>query len=533
MLPVPCEPSASWPLFDGRFAAMAETSVTFGPFGFFPNSGLLRRDGKAVALGHRSVALLHALIEADGEVVSKAALMERGWPATIVEEGNLPVQIAALRKSLGTKPDGKEWISTVPRVGYRLLLESAGTPGHPDTQPDVPAVAVMPFENLGKDESDSYFADGVTTDIITALMRFKSFKVISRNCSFAYRGRIVDTRQVAKELGAQYVLEGSVRRQDKRLRIGVQLVDGINATHLWVDRFDGELDDIFNFQDCITERVACLVEPAIEAAEIERSRRERPGSFAIYDIYLRSLAYLIDEAADANAAAYALLVEALAIEPDNAMVLGHAAWALEHRQAMGWPQIGADDTEKCVAYAQRGLQHAAGDARVMAHCGMALLQTGKDYEAGMAVILSAAAANPNDLFVTAAAGVATLHCGPIDVALEYFRRGLRLGRNDPDARFCLTGIAMAQIILGNYAEALDSAAQSLALNAHFDATYWMLIAGNAHLGRMDEAQSYLGKLMTIAPGVSLSSIRRGQPAKDESRIGAVLEGLRLAGLREI
>ncbi|MCV9963491.1 winged helix-turn-helix domain-containing tetratricopeptide repeat protein [Pararhizobium sp. BT-229] len=509
---------------------MAETSVTFGPFVFLPDSGLLRRDGEAVALGHRSAALLHTLIEAQGKVVSKAVLMERGWPATIVEEGNLPVQIASLRKLLGLKSDGKEWISTVPRVGYRLLLEA--TPAKTDTVPDRPAVAVLPFDNLGKDDNDDYFADGVTTDIIAALMRFKSFKVVSRNCSFAYKGRTVDTRQVARELGVQYVLEGSISRQEKRLRITVQLVDGARATHLWADRFEGKLDDIFDFQDRITERIASLVEPAIEGAEIERSRRERPGSFAIYDIYLRSLSYLVDETAEGNAAAYALLIEALVVEPDNAMVLAHAAWALEHRHTMGWPSIGPDDKEKCVEYARRGLQHAAGDPRVMAQCGMALLQTGKDYDAGMAVILSAAATNPNDLFVTAAAGVAILHCGPLDKALEYFHRGLQLGRNDPDARFFLSGIAMAQIILGNYEEALEWAAQSLAINARFDATYWMLIAGNAHLGRMDEAHRHLEKLMAIAPGVSLSSIKRGQPAKDQSRIGPVLEGLRLAGLRE-
>lgn len=510
---------------------MAETSFTFGPFQFFPDSALLRRGGDIIALGNRGAVLLHALLEADGKAVNKSALMERGWPGTIVEEGNLPVQIAALRKQLGPRPDGEDWIVTVPRVGYRLMTEAIETPHKPETEPDLPAVAVMPFDNLGNGEADGYFADGITTDIIAALMRFKSFKVMSRNCSFAYRGRTVDTRQVAHELGVQYVLEGSIRRQGQRLRIMVQLVDGANATHLWADGFDGELDDVFDFQDRITERVACLVEPAIEIAEIERSRRQRPGSFAVYDVYLQSMACLNEETEDGNARAYALLTGALTIEPDNAMMLGHAAWALEHRYTMGWPSIGADDKEKCVEYARRGLQHAAGNARVMSHCGMALLQTGKDYDAGMAVLLAAAAANPNDLFVTANAAIATLHCGPIDKALELLHRGLRLGPNDPDSRFFLCAIAMAEIIRGNYEQALDWAAQSLALNAHFDPTYWMLIAANAHLGRMDEARFHLEKLMAISPEVSLSRIRRGQPAKDESRIGPILEGLRRAGLR--
>lgn len=511
---------------------MAETSVTFGPFQFFPDSALLRRGGEAIALGHRGAVLLHALLEADGRAVSKSVLMERGWPATIVEEGNLPVQIAALRKLLGTRPDGTDWISTVPRVGYRLLTETTAVPTMPEIVPDLPAVAVMPFDNLGNGEVDGYFADGITTDIIAALMRFKCFKVASRNCSFAYRGRTIDTRQVGRELGVQYVLEGSIRRQGKRLRIAVQLVDGISAMHLWAEGFDGNLDDVFDFEDRITERVASLVEPAIEAAEIERSRRQRPGSFALYDVYLQSMACLNEETPEGNARAYGLLTEALAIEPDNAMVLGHAAWALEHRYTMGWPAIGPDDKEKCVEYARRGLQHAAGNARVMSHCGMALLQTGKDYDAGMAVLLAAATANPNDLFVIANAAVGTLHCGPIDKALELLHRGRRLGPNDPDSRFFLCAIAMAEIILGNYEDALDWAAQSLALNAHFDPTYWMLIAANAYLGRMDQAHAYLETLMAISPEVSLARIRRGQPAKDESRIGPILEGLRRAGLRQ-
>ena len=182
---------------------------------------------------------------------------------------------------------------TVPRVGYRFAGEAEATmlgdAPAPRSEPVAPSLAVMPFQNLSGNPEQDYFADGVVEDIITALSRFTSFAVIARNSSFVYKGRGVDVRQVANELGVRYVLEGSVRRAGDRLRITAQLVDGVTGAHLWARNFDGALEDMFDFQDRITESVATLVEPRIQAAEIERSRRERPGSMATYDIYLRAL----------------------------------------------------------------------------------------------------------------------------------------------------------------------------------------------------------------------------------------------------
>ena len=294
----------------------------------------------------------------------------------------------------------------------------------------------MPFENLSGDPEQDYFADGIVEDIVTALSRFTSFAVIARNSSFVYKGRSVDVRQVANELGVRYVLEGSVRRAGSRLRITAQLVDGVTGAHLWARNFDGALEDVFDFQDKITESVATLVEPRIQAAEIERSRRERPGSMATYDIYLRALAKISSESAKDNADAYALLTEALALEPDNAVFLAHAAWALEHRISMGWPSIGPDDRQKCADLARRGLEHAAGDAMLMAHCGMALLLGAKDYDWGMAVVQAAVEANPNNLLIVVRAGIANIFCGSIDDALTYLHRANRLSPGDPGRSFC-------------------------------------------------------------------------------------------------
>jgi TolB-like protein len=397
---------------------------------------------------------------------------------------------------------------------------------------DKPSLAVLPFQNMSGDADQEYFADGVVEDIITALSRFKSFAVIARNSISAYKGRPVDVRHAATELGVRYILEGSVRRVGERLRITAQLVEGTTGAHLWAERFDGSLEDVFDFQDRITESVAIVVEPQIQTAETERSRRERPGSIAAYDINLLALNTIWAATAKDNAEIYARLTAALALEPDNALLLAHAASALDQRIATGWPPLGPDDRQKCAELARRGLRHAAGDASVMSHCGLSLLQGARDYDWGMAILQSAAKANPNNLVVVMRAGVGHLHCGDIAEALTCFHRANRLSPGDPLAHASLTGIAHAQMVLGNFPEALAWAARSLALNADYDPTLWILIAANAHLGRMEEAQHFLEQLRKAAPGITVASIKAGQPAKDPSRMAAILEGLRMAGLEE-
>jgi TolB-like protein/Tfp pilus assembly protein PilF len=510
---------------------MADVPIRFGPFTFDPGRMTVARGHEVTQLGNRAALLLKSLVDASGQTVSKEALMNAAWPSLAVEEGNLTVQIAGLRKLLGQDEERRDWIVTVPREGYRLLAAPGAAPGRIKSEADPPVVAVLPFRNVSTDAETDYFGDGVVSDIITALSRFRAFLVVSRNTVFARRAQDADIRQAAIDLGAAYLVEGDIRRAGDRLRISVRLVRGSDGLTLWADRFEGTLGDVFEFQDRITEEVACRVEPAIERAELMRSLGEQPKSFAAYDIYLRARAWLDEETAEANRKAYDLLLQALEIEPDNADVLSHAAWALEHRTTMGWLPIGANDKERCLEFARRGLLHGAGNARVMSHCGMALLQTGKDYVGGMRVMAAAAAANPNDLFVNCNLAVATMHCGDLDDALSHMHRALRLGPDDPDARFPMTSIAMIAIIRGDYEEALVWATRSLTLNASFDATYWMLISANAYLGRMDEARAYLAQLLAIAPGVTLAGIKSGQPAMYPERIGAILDGLKLAGLK--
>ncbi|MGE0500035.1 MAG: winged helix-turn-helix domain-containing tetratricopeptide repeat protein [Rhizobiaceae bacterium] len=505
-------------------------AISFGPFRLEPERGL-SRNGEATPLGNRARALLYALAESAGETVPKATLLDRAWPGLIVEDGNLTVQIAALRKALGERPDGGEWIVTVPRVGYRLFGPEPTGGSETDVEL-VPAIAVLPFRNLGGEPGEDWFADGVVAEIIGALARFRSFRMVSHSSSFVYKDRAIDARGAARELGARYVMEGSVRRAGGRLRISAQLIDGETGMLLWADQLDGDVHDIFDFQDRITESVATKLAPVISDVELERSRRERPGSLAAYDIYLQAVAHIWAGSEEDNTIAHDLLDEALAIEPDNALILANAAWVLEHRNTMGWTSTRPDDAERCLSLARRALANAKGDPRVMTSCGMALLQTGKEYAWGMEVVRAAAAANPNDVQAVSHAGIAVLHCGNLDDAAELMTRAVRLGGNGVAACLPLTGLAHLEVIRGNHEEALGWAARSMAVNPSYDCAYWMMIAANAHLGRMEEARHSLRQLQRIASGVTIARIRAGQPRKYPDRIEPVLEGLRLAGMAE-
>jgi TolB-like protein len=231
------------------------------------------------------------LAAAKGELVSKDELMTRVWPGLIVAENNVQVHVSALRKALDEEKSGQSYLVTVPGRGYRLIgLKSSvpATVGNLDSRlgsvlPDKPSIAVLPFQSMSADPEQEYFADGVVEEIITALSRFSGLFVIARNSSFTYKGRAVDVKQVGRELGVRYVLEGSVRRADKRVRITGQLVDAATGTHLWAHRFDGEIEDLFEVQDQVTASVVGAIAPPLEQAEIERVKQKSTQSLEAYD----------------------------------------------------------------------------------------------------------------------------------------------------------------------------------------------------------------------------------------------------------
>jgi TolB-like protein len=247
--------------------------VAFGPFRLDHRNRRLTRAGAAVPLGGRAIDVLSVLVAAAvGETVSKDTLLERAWPSVTVDENNVQVQISALRKALG-----ENWIITVPGHGYRLAQHVAATiPLSPLVLPDKPSLVVLPFQNMSGDPEQDYFADGLVEDITTSLCCIRPLFVIARNSAFSYKGQAVDVRQVGRDLGVRYVMEGSVRRVGNRVRITGQLVDATTGIHIWAGRFDDALDDVFQLQGRIAERVAGAIEPTLQRVEIERVQRKAP-----------------------------------------------------------------------------------------------------------------------------------------------------------------------------------------------------------------------------------------------------------------
>ena len=396
----------------------------------------------------------------------------------------------------------------------------------------LPSLAVLPFQNIGGDPEQDYFADGVVEDIITALSRFKSFAVVARNSSFTYKGRAVDVRQVGRDLGVRYVLEGSVRKAGSKLRITAQLVEAATGTQLWASSFDGEVADVFDFQDRITESVAGIVEPTVRQAEILRSRRKHPDQLDAYDLLLQAdqKQYLVRP--DDNAEAFALTERAIALAPNYAGALSVAAWILEFRIVMGWPALTDDDRARCLAYCDQALKNAAGDMKIVGHVGGIIVSVGREYERGLQMVNDAVEANPNNVYLVMIAAIAHLHAGSIEKSLAYSHRVLRLSPADPAAHWPITAIAHAYMALGDFAEALRWAERSLAVSPQYDATHWMLIAANAQLGRLDEARRWVTQFLDFRPKATIRAIRAGQPDQIPDRMAAILEGLRLAGLPE-
>ncbi len=507
---------------------MQQDRIAFGSFVFDQASGTLWHEGTLVPLGTRSGALLGALLAAESGVVGKAALMEQVWPDTIVEEGNLAVQVATLRKILGTRPDGQEWIATLPRVGYRLTRETG--PVQPMGRP---LIAVLPFANLSSDPEQEYFIDGMVEDLITALSRFKTFAVVARNSSFVYKGRAVDVREAASALGVRYVLEGSVRRADRQVRVSAQLVDGTTGARLWAENFDGTLEDTLDFQDRITENVIGLIEPEIRMAEIQRARRKRPESLDAYDLYLNALPLMhgarlvrpehYDEA-------IRLLERAITLDPGYAPALAHAAWGHELRLTRGWPvPPGVDDAREAITLAERALAADSSDAVVLALAGMIRLTVQNDEAGGLALIRRALALNPNSLLIANLAGFTAFYCRNYDDAIAHHSRFLQLSPGHPEAYWSLNGIARSHLAAGRVEEALTWGLRGLETSGGIDFAHCVVAAAYGHLGRKEEAAATVANARAIWPTLTIEKLlgRSGDPG---GRDRLLAEGLALAGL---
>jgi len=354
----------------------------------------LHRGADVVSVAPQVFDLLDYLIRNRERVVSKDDLINAIWNGRIVSDAALTTRLNAARSALGDSGEEQRLIKTLPRKGFRfvgpvreaqgaagaVVTDNAVEPSKPAlTLPDKPSIAVLPFHNLSGDPEQEYFADGMVDDIITALSRFKALFVIARNSSFTYKGRAVDVKQIGRKLGVRYVLEGSVRKAANRVRITGQLVDAATGAHLWADRFDGGLGDVFDLQDQVTESVVGAIAPALEKAEIERAKRKPTESLDAYALYLRGLARFYHFAnRQASDEALRLFNSAIELDPDFAAAYGRAANCYVYAKANGWFSDTANEIAEVARLAQRAFELGKDDAVALAASGWALAYVVRD-----------------------------------------------------------------------------------------------------------------------------------------------------------
>jgi adenylate cyclase len=390
------------------------------------------------------------------------------------------------------------------------------------TLPDKPSIAVLPFANMSGDPEQEYFVDGMVEEIITALSRIRWLFVIARNSSFTYKGQAVDVKQVGRELGVRYVLEGSVRKAGNRVRITGQLIDAATGTHLWADRFDGSLKDVFELQDKVASNVAGIIEPALQAAETARSAGRPTDDLTAYDLYLRAYAMSLSSAARVPEA-LRLLEQAIARDPRYGPALVWAAFCCFRLVTDGRSEDPAAHGLKSVGFARRALEVAGDDPSILANAALALSHFGEDTGSLIGLVDRALALNPNFARGWHISGILRIWADQPDIAIEHLEASLRLS---PRARIgtSLSAIGHAHFVSRRFAEAVPKLLLAIQEDPSFPTPYRFLAACYAHLGRRDDAREIIRRLRAITPVVIPDASFLRNPDHRE----LILSGLRLA-----
>ncbi len=524
---------------------------SFGDYALDVDRRELKRGSELISIGPQVFDLLVYLVKNRERVVSKDDLIEGVWGGRIVSESTLTSHINAVRKAVGDSGEEQSQIRTIARKGFRFVgdIREARPPNdggstklpppvryddskHALTLPDKPSIAVLPFQNLSGDPEQEYFADGMTEDIIAALSRMRWLFVIARNSSFTYKGRTTDEKQVGRELGVRYVLEGSVRKAAKRVRITGQLIDASTGAHLWTDHFDGGLDDIFDLQDQVTANVVGAIAPKLEQAEIERAKRKPTESLDAYDYYLRGMANVYKRNADANSEALRLFYKAIELDPDFASAHAMAAWCYTWRWINGWMIDRTQEIAEGLQLARRALELGADDALALARSGQALALLGHDVEGGLVHVHRALQLNPNLAVAWYLNGWLTAYSGEPDLAIEHEARAMRLSPLDPGLYHMQVGTAFAHLLAGRYDEAAAWANKAFRNEPNYMPAAAVTSAGYALAGRLDEARLAMQRLRQIDPALRMSNLKDWFPIRRPEHFAIWADGLRKAGLPE-
>jgi TolB-like protein/class 3 adenylate cyclase len=393
-----------------------------------------------------------------------------------------------------------------PRAG----AAEAPTPD-PLSLADRPSLAVMPFTNLSGDPEQEYFVDGIVEDIITGLSRLKWLHVVARNSTFAYKGRAVDLKQVGRELGVRYVLEGSLRKAGNRVRVTAQLIAAASGTHVWAERYDRALDDIFELQDEITLNVVGAIEPSLLHAEIERAKRKRPDSLDAYDLYLRALPHVRVFMPSEADKALALLRQALSIQPDYPAAHAAAAMCHEVRYMRGGLQ--EVDKEGALEHARAAIEAGADDSETLANAGFAIGLVAHDYDTAMNAIDRALQINATSAYALNLGATILGHAGRAERAVEYAERALRFSPLDPWIAHSYTALGIAHCPAGNWEAVASACGKAIQANPRFSLPQVLQAAALSFLGRWDEARAAAKRVPELEPGFTVSGFVRSHTGR--------------------
>ena len=397
--------------------------------------------------------------------------------------------------------------------------------------PDRPALAVLPFQNLGGDAETEFFLDSVAEDLITELARARWFSIVARNTAFTYKGKAADAKQIARELRVRYLVEGSLRKAGNRVRISCQLVEAESGQHVWADRFDGTLEDSFDLQDRITASVIGSVGPVLRQAETERARRKPEVNLDAYDLVCRAFPPTFAETADDNEEALRLLTQALEMNPDFPIANALAAWCLQQRHLLDWPAAQADDREHAVRLARAAI--AGGDESPLGLTlgGAVLAILTRDHGTALAAVDRAMIINTNAAVVLAFDALTRSICGTYEAAIEHAEKAIQLSPLEPLVYHAAFALSVAFLLTGRIEEAMAHARKAIEGNRNFAFPYCVLAICCNRLGRAKEAQQTVRRLLRAAPGYRLELLRRIHLA-DAARLESDLDLLREADLPE-
>jgi TolB-like protein/Tfp pilus assembly protein PilF len=508
------------------------TIHAFGPFRLDPDTEILFRGAEPVLLGRRAVSLLRVLVERPGVPVSKHSLIEAAWSGLVVEESNLTVQIAALRRVLGETAGGELWIETLPRRGYRFMGPVAKKEiGHVPlvlALPDKPSIAVLPFQSMSVDPEQEYFAEGISEDLITGLSKLRWFFVIARNSSFTYKGKAVDVKRVSRELGVRYVLEGSVRKGGNRVRITAQLIDAATGNHLWADRYDRDLTDIFALQDEITRKVVAAIEPKLLEAEGTRSQNRSPEDLGAWDMLIQANSLFWRLTKEESQAAIEILKQVVERHPLYAPAHSILAFVLLVSRQGGWHIMEPQVTQAAIL-AARAVE--LDDSDPWAHLALGFVAfTRRRTDDAVEEFQRALDLNPNFAAAHGFLGCALAFDGRSDQAIDHIEQGIRMSPHDPQNALFNAALAAAHYLAGRYAEAAAFGHKAIQQRYELTNGHRIYVASLAQAGRVDEARAALARLQELLPEISIEWIERNIPYTP-GPMAKFLEGFRKAGLQ--